>query len=155
MRRVEEENKREEEHAYSVVSYWDTRISLSLSIDGSTTAFRPLNRRGPCDGSDTGFGRSTLSPPLSLSINLQLPSDLWTDQALFRWIWSGLRKKVTMLFDAFQDLTVARKVRGSPATLSDSFFLCLFFFFSAFGFAVGKSTDGRMRSRLPHSNSVY
>lgn len=54
-----------------------------------------------------------------------------------------------MLFDAFQDSTVARKVRGSPATLSDSFFLCLFFFFSAFGFAVGKSTDGRMRSRLP------
>ncbi len=32
-----------------------------------------------------------------------------------------------MLFDAFQDLTVARKVRGSPATLSDSFFLCPFF----------------------------
>jgi hypothetical protein len=60
-----------------------------------------------------------------------------------------------MLFDAFQDLTVARKVRGSPATLSDCFFLRLCFFFSAFGFAVGKSTDGRMRSRLPHSNYVY
>ncbi|CAM6011707.1 unnamed protein product [Sphagnum balticum] len=74
MRRSEEENKRQEEHAYSVVSYGDTRISLSLSIDGSTIAFRPLNRRGPCDGSDPGFGRRTFSISLSQSICNNLPT---------------------------------------------------------------------------------
>lgn len=127
MRRGEEENERQEEHAASVVSYGDTRISLSLSIDGSTTAFRPLNWRGPCDRSDPGFGRSTLY--LSLSINLQHPSDLWTDQALFRWIWSGPRKKAMMLLTLSRIWQSQGRLQNSPP-LSLILSSCVCFFSS-------------------------